>query len=89
MCSLIWPSPLVDDRQPTYLTNLRKDKKTLFITTLLDYLQIIAVEISLCNFIDNIAHYKVWYKESDVKVIESGRFPNLWLCAGSDYTAIR
>jgi hypothetical protein len=58
-------------------------------TTLLNYLQIIVVEISLYNFIDNIAHYKVWYEESDVKVIESGRFPNLWLCAGSDYTAIR
>jgi hypothetical protein len=58
-------------------------------TTLLDYLQIIVVEISLCNFIDNIVQYDVWYKESDVKVIESGRFPNLWLCAGSDYTAIR
>jgi hypothetical protein len=58
-------------------------------TTLSDYLQIIVVEISLCNFIDNIVQYEVWYEESDVKVIESGRFPNLCLCAGSDYTAIR
>jgi hypothetical protein len=58
-------------------------------TTLSDYLQIVVVEISLCNFIDNIVQYKVWYEEIDVKVIESGRFPNLCLCAGSDYTAIR